>query len=174
MQIQNDLQFIKEDINAVERHRIELYRARDRYSVKLQMLGDEPTARKSWPSLLEKNTSSYMSSPITARGSLSSGSLQTKRLDSRGQASPHGLQRKDARNGSDSQHINQSSLAILRKKRVHEQVGNSFPWVKFLLCSFIDQYGKMKCHYLIKVLSYYDLWLSTANCVSQHSEATLV
>ncbi|KAK4784431.1 hypothetical protein SAY86_018799 [Trapa natans] len=120
-EIQNDLQFIKEDINAVERHRLELYRAKDRYSLKLQMLGDEPTARKPWPPLLEKNPSCFMSSPITARGSLSSGSLQSKKVDSKGQASSHGLQRKDALSGSDSQHVNQSSLAIMRKKRVHAQ-----------------------------------------------------
>ncbi|PKI62248.1 hypothetical protein CRG98_017382, partial [Punica granatum] len=120
-QIQNDLQYIKEDINAVERHRIDLYRARDRYSVKLRMLGDDPTVRKPWPSLLEKSTSGFMSSPISGRGSLSSENLQNKKVDSKGQASSHGLQRKDAHSGSDSQPINQSSLAILRKKRVHAQ-----------------------------------------------------
>ncbi|KAI7740994.1 hypothetical protein M8C21_016560 [Ambrosia artemisiifolia] len=40
-EIQNDLQYIKEDINAVERHRIELHRARERCSVKLRMVGDD-------------------------------------------------------------------------------------------------------------------------------------
>lgn len=38
LQIQKDLGYIKEDINAVERHRIELHRARERCSVKLRML----------------------------------------------------------------------------------------------------------------------------------------
>lgn len=41
LQIQNDLQYIKEDINAVERHRIELHRARERCSVKLRMIADD-------------------------------------------------------------------------------------------------------------------------------------
>ncbi|KAI4341001.1 hypothetical protein MLD38_025782 [Melastoma candidum] len=61
-EIQNDLQFIKEDINSVERHRIELYRARDRYSVKLRMLGDENSIRKRWPPSFDKATSAFYSS----------------------------------------------------------------------------------------------------------------
>ncbi|CAN1843394.1 E3 ubiquitin-protein ligase COP1 [Linum perenne] len=50
-EIRTDLQYIKEDIDAVERHRIELYRARDRYSVKLRML-DDPMAGKPWSSTM--------------------------------------------------------------------------------------------------------------------------
>lgn len=128
---------MKEDINAVERHRIELYRARDRYSLKLRMLGDDPIARKPWPSLLEKNTSGFMSSPITARGSLSSGNLQSKKVDSKGQASSHGVQRKEALSGSDSQHINQSSLAVLRKNRAHSHVSISFLFGEIVFMFFI-------------------------------------
>ena len=40
-QIQTDLQYIKEDISAVERHRLELYRTKERYSMKLRMLLDD-------------------------------------------------------------------------------------------------------------------------------------
>ncbi|XP_030544321.1 E3 ubiquitin-protein ligase COP1 isoform X1 [Rhodamnia argentea] len=120
-EIQNDLQYIKEDINAVERHRIELYRARDRYSVKLRMLGDDHSMRKPWPSSMEKTTSGFTSSNISARGNLSSGSLQSKKMEAKAQVSSHGMQRKDALSGSDSQHMNQSSLSVIRKKRVHAQ-----------------------------------------------------
>lgn len=108
----------------MERHRIELYRARDRYSVKLRMLGDDHCMRKPWPSSMEKTTSGFTSSNISARGNLSSGSLQSKKMEAKAQVSSHGLQRKDALSGSDSQHMNQSSLSVIRKKRVHQQVGD--------------------------------------------------
>lgn len=119
-EIQNDLQYIKEDINAVERHRIELYRARDSY-VKLRMLGDDHSMRKPWPSSMEKTPSGFTSSNISTRGNLSSGSLQSKKMETKAQVSSHGLQRKDTLSGSDSQHMNQSSLSVTRKKRVHAQ-----------------------------------------------------
>ncbi|KAF7831761.1 E3 ubiquitin-protein ligase COP1 [Senna tora] len=114
-EVQTDLQFIKEDISAVDKHRMELYRARDRYSVKLRML-DESGSRKTWHS----NSSGHMSSPLNVRGGLSSGSLP-KKIDGKSHVSSHGVQRKDVVSGSDSQYINQSSLALVRKKRVHAQ-----------------------------------------------------
>lgn len=118
--MQTDLQFIKEDISAVDKHRMELYRARDRYSVKLRML-DESGSRKSWQSPMDKTSSGHISSPLNMRGALSSGSLP-KKLDRKGQVSSHGIQRKEAVSGSDSQFLNQSSLALIKKKRVHAQV----------------------------------------------------
>jgi E3 ubiquitin-protein ligase RFWD2 len=45
LQIQTDLQYIKEDINAVERQRIELCRAKDRCSLKLRMFADDPNSQ---------------------------------------------------------------------------------------------------------------------------------
>ncbi|CAJ1971116.1 unnamed protein product [Sphenostylis stenocarpa] len=120
-EVQTDLQFIKEDINAVEKHRMDLYRARDRYSVKLRML-DDSGGRKSWHSSLEKHSSGLISSPLNLRGGLSSGS-HTKKNDGKSQVSSHGqgVQRRDALTGSDSQLINQSGLVLVRKKRVHTQ-----------------------------------------------------
>ncbi|KAI9082216.1 hypothetical protein K1719_035639 [Acacia pycnantha] len=118
-EVQTDLQFIKEDISAVDKHRMELYRARDRYSVKLRML-DESGSRKSWQSPMDKTSSGHISSPLNMRGALSSGSLP-KKLDGKGQVSSHGIQRKEAISGSDSQFLNQSSLALIKKKRVHAQ-----------------------------------------------------
>ncbi|KAH1263435.1 E3 ubiquitin-protein ligase COP1 [Glycine soja] len=120
-EVQTDLHFIKEDINAVEKHRMELYRARDRYSVKLQML-DGSGGRKSWHSSMDKNSSGLLSSPLNLRGGLSSGS-HTKKNDGKSHISSHGhgIQRRNVITGSDSQYINQSGLALVRKKRVHTQ-----------------------------------------------------
>ncbi|KAG6778454.1 hypothetical protein POTOM_014788 [Populus tomentosa] len=44
-EIQTDLQYIKEDINAVERQRIELCRAKERCSLKLRMFADDPNTQ---------------------------------------------------------------------------------------------------------------------------------
>ncbi|KAK2431165.1 protein SPA1-RELATED [Trifolium repens] len=121
-EVQTDLQFIKEDIGAVEKHRMDLYRARDRYSVKLRML-DDSGGRKSLHSSMDKNSSGLASSPLNLRGGLSSGS-HTKKNDGKSQiSSSHGIgiQRRDPISGSDSQYINQSGLALVRKKRVHTQ-----------------------------------------------------
>lgn len=120
-EVQTDLQFIKEDISSVERHRMDLYRARERYSLKLRTVGDDLSARKPWPSLTDKCNSGPISNPLNLRGGMSSGSLQTKKKEGWGQVSSVGHQRKDAVSGSDSQYINQSGLAVVRKKRVHAQ-----------------------------------------------------
>ncbi|KAJ7960327.1 E3 ubiquitin-protein ligase COP1 [Quillaja saponaria] len=119
-EVQTDLQFIKEDVNAVERHRMELYHARDRYSLKLRMV-DDSSGRKAWPSAMDKNSSGLISNSLNMRGGLSSGSIPNKRVDGTSQGSSHGIQRKDAISGSDSQYINHSGLALVRKKRVHAQ-----------------------------------------------------
>ena len=118
---QNDLQYVKEDINVVERHRIELYRARDRYSVKLRMHVDDPMATKPRTSLVGKSSSGLVSSSWKIQGGMASGNLQNKQLDGRGQASSQSLHRKDALTGLDSQCINQPGVAVVRKKRIHSQ-----------------------------------------------------
>ncbi|KAF2284865.1 hypothetical protein GH714_031414 [Hevea brasiliensis] len=84
-QVRTDLQYIKEDIDAVERHRIELYRVRDRYSMKLWMLGDDPNVRKPWPSTLDKNSGGAISSSFSARGGVTAGNLPTKKMDGKSQ-----------------------------------------------------------------------------------------
>ncbi|OAY35059.1 E3 ubiquitin-protein ligase COP1 isoform X2 [Manihot esculenta] len=119
-EVRTDLQYIKEDIEAVERHRIELYRTRDRYSMKLWMLGDDPNVRKPWPSTLDRNSGGVISSSLNAKGGLTAGNLPTKTMDGKSQVSSHGLQRKDTLSGSDSQY-NRSGLSVVRKKRVHAQ-----------------------------------------------------
>lgn len=107
LQVQTHLQFIKEDIGAVERCRMDLYRARDRYSVKLRMLGADDSisgARKQWHSSPDNNTAA-----LSGRGGMSSWNLP----------------RRDALSASDSQYLTQTGLAVARKKRVHAQVSDS-------------------------------------------------
>ncbi|KAG1327072.1 E3 ubiquitin-protein ligase COP1 [Cocos nucifera] len=121
-EVQTDLQYIKEDINAVERHRIELYRARERYSVKLRMLSDDAVATKLWPSTVDKHNSILVSSARSSVIGMCTGNFQGKKVDMKAQVSHQVNQRKEAFNGSDSQHfLTQSGLAIARKKRVHIQ-----------------------------------------------------
>ncbi|KAF5746115.1 photoregulatory zinc-finger protein COP1 [Tripterygium wilfordii] len=115
-EVRTDLQFIKEDIDAVESHRLELFHTRDRFSMKLRVLGDDLSARKPWTALVDKNCSGSISSSHIIRGGMSSGNIPNKKLDLKAQVSSHGLQRKDASSG-----VSQSSLSVVRKKRVHVQ-----------------------------------------------------
>ncbi|CAH8389288.1 unnamed protein product [Eruca vesicaria subsp. sativa] len=118
-EVQTDLQYIKEDISAVERHRIDLYRARDRYSVKLRMLGDDPSTRNAWPT--EKSHSGFNSNSLNIRGGNPLGNFQNKKAEGKAQGSSHEMSKKDALSGSDSQSLNQSSVSMARKKRIHAQ-----------------------------------------------------
>ncbi|KAI3789456.1 hypothetical protein L2E82_02252 [Cichorium intybus] len=98
-EVQTDVHYIKEDISLVERHRIDLYRARDRYLVKNPMHGGELiTGSKSWSS-----SSINKDNLLFASGK------------------PQGTQMKEASSGLSSQHTSQSSLAVTRKKRVQSQ-----------------------------------------------------
>ncbi|KAK7839643.1 e3 ubiquitin-protein ligase cop1 [Quercus suber] len=161
-EVQTDLQFIKEDVTAVERHRMELYRARDRYSVKLRMLGDDSSVRKPWPSSIDKNTSELSSGSLNARKGLATWNLQNKKVDGKSQVISHGLQRKDALSGSDSQFINQSSSSVARKKRVHAQGYNAGLADFQSVLSTFTQYSRLR---VIAELRNGDLFHS-ANIVS--------
>lgn len=123
LQIQNDLQYVKEDINAVERYRIDLYRARDRYSVKLQMLSDECLVTRSQSSSIDRTSSGLACSSRSVHGGLAAGNFQYKKGDSKPQFGSLGPQKKNASlSALNSQHMSQSGLAVVRKKRVHAQV----------------------------------------------------
>ncbi|XP_028109230.1 E3 ubiquitin-protein ligase COP1-like isoform X2 [Camellia sinensis] len=122
-EIQTDLQYIKEDINAVERHRIDLYRAKERYSVKLRMLLDDPSATKAWPSLMDRRRCGILSSiPPSPQGLcwMNEGNSQNRKVDGKALVSSQMVQRKDSYSGPDS-HVTQSGLAVARKRRVHAQ-----------------------------------------------------
>lgn len=114
---------------------MDLYRARERYCLKLRAVGDDSSARKPWPSLTDKCNSGPISNPLNLRGGMSSGNPQTKKVEGWGQVSSVTRQRKDAVSGSDSQYINQSGLAVVRKKRVHAQVSQFYKSLFLLLSS---------------------------------------
>ncbi|CAM8941272.1 unnamed protein product [Rhodiola kirilowii] len=119
-EVQSDLQFIKEDINVVERHRIDLYRARDRYSVKLRMLGDDNMMERAWKSSANRSNSGNLSGYCNSVG-WNAAMISDDKVERKAQASSHGPQRKESSSGSDLQHTNQAGLAVIRKKRVHAQ-----------------------------------------------------
>ncbi|OIT01716.1 PREDICTED: E3 ubiquitin-protein ligase COP1-like [Nicotiana attenuata] len=121
-EVQHDLQYIKEDISAVERHRIDLYRARDRYSMKLRMLADDPIGKKPWSSSTDRNFGGLFSTSWNAPGGLPTGNLTYKMVEGKAQISSPGPHRKDTSISElNSQHMSQSGLAVVRKKRVNAQ-----------------------------------------------------
>ncbi|XP_068668126.1 E3 ubiquitin-protein ligase COP1 isoform X1 [Aristolochia californica] len=124
-EVQSDLRYIKEDINSVERHRIELYHAKERYSVKLRMLADDPMAPKVRSSSLDKHNTGFIAGTRAVQGGTCSNSSQGKKIDTKVQGNSQGYQRKDGLSGSDPQNaISQSGLAVARKRRVHAQQFN--------------------------------------------------
>ncbi|CAH9135821.1 unnamed protein product [Cuscuta epithymum] len=113
-EIKTDLRYIKEDVTAVEKHRIELYQARDKYSTKGRMFANDPLGAQSRSSSVDRNTFGLFPSSRTAHGGISSGKLVYQKKD--------GAQRKDVSvTELNSQHMSQSGLAVVRKKRVHAQ-----------------------------------------------------
>ncbi|KAL1805870.1 hypothetical protein ACET3Z_028938 [Daucus carota] len=120
--IQAELRYIKEDIGVVERQRIDLYRARERYAVKPKMLTEDASTKTAWPSLVDKRSSGIMSSPnVQGQSRMASGSLQDRRADALALRSSQIFQRKDACSGSDSPHNTQSGVSAARKRRIHAQ-----------------------------------------------------
>ncbi|KAI5672966.1 hypothetical protein M9H77_13330 [Catharanthus roseus] len=122
-EIKTDLQFIKEDINAVEKRRVEFCRARDRYFSNLKMLTGDPSAKMAWPSLIEKGDVVVTDHAPSPQGQirLSSSTSKYRRTDGRTPVSSEVGQRNDANSGLDSQQQSQSGQAVARKKRVHAQ-----------------------------------------------------
>lgn len=119
-EVQTDLRYIKEDVLAVEKHRLELYRARERYSVKLRMLLDDPVASKLWPSTIDRHNNVLVSSARSPHEGACSGLFQGKKIDLKAQGSYPTQPRKDA--GSDSQlSLTQTGLIVARKRRIHAQ-----------------------------------------------------
>lgn len=122
-QVETDLQYIKEDIHAVEKHRVELYRARERYSVKLRMLLDDPVTSKLWPSSVDRHNNVLVSSARSPHGAACSGLFLGKKVDMKVPGSYSSQPKKDVFNGSDTQlSLTQSGLIVARKRRIHAQV----------------------------------------------------
>lgn len=121
-QVQTDLQYIKEDINAVEKHRAELYRARERYSVKLH----NPIATKLWSSSADQHNSLLVSNTRSSLVGTCSGNLQVKSNDVKPQLSHQEYQRKDGFSGSETSSLMQSGRIIARKRRIQAQVSSGY------------------------------------------------
>uniref|UniRef100_A0A453PP79 RING-type domain-containing protein n=2 Tax=Aegilops tauschii subsp. strangulata TaxID=200361 RepID=A0A453PP79_AEGTS len=121
-EIQTDLQYIKDDISSVERHRLDLYRTKERYSMRLRMLLDEPAASKMWPSPMDKPNSAFVPNSRAPPSTSSPGGLNNRRFDLRAPASHQGHQRRDALASSDPPNPPiQSGNVIARKRRVQAQ-----------------------------------------------------
>ncbi|KAF7086080.1 hypothetical protein CFC21_089425 [Triticum aestivum] len=121
-EIQTDLQYIKDDISSVERHRLDLYRTKERYSMRLRMLLDEPAASKMWPSPMDKPSSPFVPNSRAPPSTSSPGGLSNRRFDLRAPASHQGHQRRDALASSDPPNPPlQSGNVIARKRRVQAQ-----------------------------------------------------
>ncbi|CAA0817954.1 E3 ubiquitin-protein ligase COP1 [Striga hermonthica] len=93
-EIQDDLHGIKEDIEAVERRRLELCRMTDRYSSKKEYGG-----------------SACLSTVYT----------QNIKADPKSSSSTHLTLKNDAFSGSDTQNHTQSGIVVAKKRRVHAQ-----------------------------------------------------
>lgn len=136
--VQSDLQYIKEDLNSVERHRIELYQARERCSVKLKMLsasGDPLGIRSRTSSRpMDRNVPVPVSNSYNIRGGITSMNFQYKKDEGKTQVNIPRTQSKEAAlNEPTSQHMSPSCLAITRKKRVHAQVSDEVCFTSFYL-----------------------------------------
>ncbi|KAG6420494.1 hypothetical protein SASPL_117025 [Salvia splendens] len=122
-EIQSDLQYIKQDIHAVEKRRIELCHRRDRYAPKMRMLSNDPHSKSLWPSLMDKHRDTTAVSRATTASDqvrLSSSVSKSQKVDLRSSASPL-TPWKDASGASDNQNLSPSGLALARKRRVHAQ-----------------------------------------------------
>ncbi|EXB77009.1 E3 ubiquitin-protein ligase COP1 [Morus notabilis] len=119
-EIQSDLQYIKEDINAVERRRIDLYREKERFSGRMRMLVDDPIAEKASPSF-DKHANGINYSVYSAHTQMGSGSSQNKKPDANALANFQALQRKGAYGAEGLQSCTPSGLALERKRQVYSQ-----------------------------------------------------
>ncbi|XP_015878256.2 E3 ubiquitin-protein ligase COP1-like isoform X3 [Ziziphus jujuba] len=121
-EIQSDLQYIKEDINSVERHKIELYRGKERFLVRTRILVNDPLATNSWPSSIDEHGSAIIngahSVPVVQMGS---GNSQSQKPDVMPQTKFQGLQRKDAYSGLDLQSVTPSAMVVARKRQIYSQ-----------------------------------------------------
>ncbi|XP_076924829.1 E3 ubiquitin-protein ligase COP1-like [Bidens hawaiensis] len=121
-EVQTDMQYIKEDASLVERHRIELYRERDKCLSKMQMQTGELQASRSWfSSSIHKDNSDLIYPSGRTHGGVPSGNFHYSNVDGKSQASSFGAPGKEASSALTSLHTSQSSIAVTRKKRVQSQ-----------------------------------------------------
>ncbi|KAH9313650.1 hypothetical protein KI387_022277, partial [Taxus chinensis] len=121
-EVQADLRYIKEDISTVEHRRGELSRERERYSMKLRMLFDDPTATSISHATANNTNIGSAAFMHGGQGGLMSGKLLQKRSEMKVQSSSQGMPKRTHLCGSDSQVLPApSGLTIARKRRVLAQ-----------------------------------------------------
>ncbi|XP_057859829.1 E3 ubiquitin-protein ligase COP1 [Cryptomeria japonica] len=121
-EIQADLQYIKEDISIVEKRRLELSRARERYTMKLRMILDNSTATSLGHPAPDNANIISAASFHSGHGSLTSGKLQLKSSEINVQSSSQDRPKRSSLCGSDSQVLPiPSGVTIARKRRVFAQ-----------------------------------------------------
>lgn len=119
-EVQSNLEFIKDDLNAVERHRIELCQARARCSVKPKMFSDDPLIiRSRTPRPMDRNISGVVCNSYNIKR----GITPVKKTNQvKAQIKIPGTQSNEAAPSEPtSPDMSQSGLAVMRKKRVHGQ-----------------------------------------------------
>lgn len=123
-EVQSNLEFIKDDLNAVERHRIELCQARARCSVKLKMFSDDPLMIRSHTSSrpMDRNISGVLCNSYNIKRGITPVNFQHKKNEGKAQVKIPGTQSKESvLNEPTSLDMSRSGLAVMRKKRVHGQ-----------------------------------------------------
>ncbi|KAL8506808.1 hypothetical protein ACS0TY_017630 [Phlomoides rotata] len=118
-EVQNDLQYIKEDLNSVERHRIQLCQAKQRCSVKLKMLFDDPLGIRSRTSSMDRSMSGLACNSSSVQEGVTSMKFPFKKDEGKAQAKPLATKSKEA--SLNDLTSSQSGSAVIRKKRVHAQ-----------------------------------------------------
>ena len=88
------------------------------------MLGDDPRAKLSWPSLIEKRGGGVLPCFPGPQSQCHMGSSTSHnwKADEKTPSGSQIIQIKDANSDLDSQQLTQSGLLVARKKRVHAQV----------------------------------------------------
>lgn len=128
------MQYIEEDINSVERHRIELYREEGRFLVRKKIIFNDPLATNSQPSIIDGHGSGILSSahsvPVAQMGS---GNSQSQKSDVMAQTNFQGLQRNGAYSGFDLQSVTPSAMVVARKRQIYPQVSGLTSFLPFFL-----------------------------------------
>ncbi|PON91316.1 TNF receptor-associated factor [Trema orientale] len=120
-EIQSDLHYIKEDLNAVERRRIDLLMEKERFSGRMRMLINDHTVEKALPCLIDKHGNGTDYSTYFSQVQMGSVNSQSKKPDVNAQAIFQGLQKKDAYSGAGLQSVTPSGLVLARKRQVYSQ-----------------------------------------------------
>jgi E3 ubiquitin-protein ligase RFWD2 len=123
---------------------MELYRAKERYSMKLRMLMDDTPSlsNRPWTHSSDKHSGIFLSNNSLASlaGSCSGGVMQNRKADAKGQLSSahQGFQRRDGFTGLEPAGPApvQSGAVVARKRRVQQQVRNCFILLQTIYCMY--------------------------------------